>query len=351
MASIRRKPSGRWRPGIAMRGARCTRRRSRPRPRPPSGRGRPRPTSAVATGSTPSGPKDIPGLVGQVSEHHRPAPNGHQARLRAPAAGSTSFWCSATRRLARSTRSTSAGSCRTCGRPAWRRRRCRRSGGPAAGTRDRTWFRRIKANPCEGIRLPRAEAKEPIFLTPDQVEMLARAARPPYGVLIRFAAATGLSPARSAACGCVGSTCGRDGRGGRGPHRRRRAHRGRAAQERVPEDRAAPGLGLRQLRDHLSLRATEAGRPLTGDDYVFTAPEGGPLRRDLLHKRIFRPAVIEAGLPGSLRMHDLRHTCTSILIALGAHPKVIQEMAGAPVDHRHHGRLRPPLSVPQPGPG
>jgi integrase len=37
----------------------------------------------------------------------------------------------------------------------------------------------IKANPCEGIRLPRAEAKEPIFLTPNQVEMLARAARRP----------------------------------------------------------------------------------------------------------------------------------------------------------------------------
>ena len=57
----------------------------------------------------------------------------------------------------------------------------------------------IKANPCEGIRLPRAEAKEPIFLTPDQVEVLARAARPPYGVLIRFAAATGLRP--SEICG------------------------------------------------------------------------------------------------------------------------------------------------------
>lgn len=57
----------------------------------------------------------------------------------------------------------------------------------------------IKANPCEGIRLPRAEAKEPIFLTPEQVEVLARAARPPYGVLIRFAAATGLRP--SEICG------------------------------------------------------------------------------------------------------------------------------------------------------
>src|SRR3954465_6179546 len=57
----------------------------------------------------------------------------------------------------------------------------------------------IKANPCDGLRLPRAEAKEPIFLTALQVEQLARATRTPYDVLIRFAAATGLRP--SELCG------------------------------------------------------------------------------------------------------------------------------------------------------
>lgn len=35
-----------------------------------------------------------------------------------------------------------------------------------------------------------------------------------------------------------------------------------------------------------------------------------------------------AGLPEGLRVHDLRHTCASILIGLGAHPKVIQERLG-----------------------
>jgi len=29
-----------------------------------------------------------------------------------------------------------------------------------------------------------------------------------------------------------------------------------------------------------------------------------------------------------LRLHDLRHTCASLLIQLGAHPKVIQEWLG-----------------------
>jgi hypothetical protein len=130
------------------------------------------------------------------------------------------------------------------------------------------------------------------------------------------------------AAGAPARPAGGHGRGGRGPHGRRWAHRGRPTQERVAADRAAPGIGLRPTREHLSERAAEVGRPLTGDDYVFTAPEGGPLRRDLLHMRIFRPAVTEAGLPDSFCMHDLRHTCTSILIALGAHPKVIQEWLG-----------------------
>jgi integrase len=57
----------------------------------------------------------------------------------------------------------------------------------------------IKANPCDGLKLPRAHQKEPVFLSADQVEVLAQATRPPYDVLVRFAAATGLRP--SELCG------------------------------------------------------------------------------------------------------------------------------------------------------
>lgn len=70
----------------------------------------------------------------------------------------------------------------------------------------------------------------------------------------------------------------------------------------------------RTLCDQLGLQARAAtlARPLAADDFVFVAPEGGPLRRDLLHKRIFHPAVEAAGLPAGLRVHDLRHTCASL---------------------------------------
>lgn len=39
-------------------------------------------------------------------------------------------------------------------------------------------------------------------------------------------------------------------------------------------------------------------------------------------------AVLAAGLPPATRFHDLRHTCAALCIALGAHPKAIQERLG-----------------------
>ena len=40
------------------------------------------------------------------------------------------------------------------------------------------------------------------------------------------------------------------------------------------------------------------------------------------------PALESAGIPRSVRIHDLRHTCASMLIARGAHAKAIQQHLG-----------------------
>ncbi len=45
-------------------------------------------------------------------------------------------------------------------------------------------------------------------------------------------------------------------------------------------------------------------------------------------RRVWAPAREVAHLDPKLRIHDLRHTAASILIAQGAHPKVIQEHLG-----------------------
>lgn len=45
----------------------------------------------------------------------------------------------------------------------------------------------------------------------------------------------------------------------------------------------------------------------------------GPSRRFLLEK---------AGLPTTLRFHDLRHTAATLLLAQGVHPRAIMELLG-----------------------
>jgi integrase len=62
------------------------------------------------------------------------------------------------------------------------------------------------------------------------------------------------------------------------------------------------------------------------DELVFPGPGGGPLRHGQFYSRVFRPAILAAGL--DVRFHDLRHTCAALLIAQGAHPRAIMERLG-----------------------
>jgi integrase len=63
------------------------------------------------------------------------------------------------------------------------------------------------------------------------------------------------------------------------------------------------------------------------ESFVFTAPQGGPLRVTGFRARVWRPATRAAGLDG-LRIHDLRHTAVALWIAAGANPKEVAARAG-----------------------
>lgn len=53
---------------------------------------------------------------------------------------------------------------------------------------------RLTVNRATGVKKPKSQRREMHFLDLAQVERLAEAIRPPYGVMIRFAACTGLRP-------------------------------------------------------------------------------------------------------------------------------------------------------------
>ncbi len=60
---------------------------------------------------------------------------------------------------------------------------------------------------------------------------------------------------------------------------------------------------------------------------VFTTEIGTPLDRHNLVERAFKPLLKKAGLP-KIRFHDLRHTCATLLLSRGVHPKIVQEFLG-----------------------
>ena len=60
---------------------------------------------------------------------------------------------------------------------------------------------------------------------------------------------------------------------------------------------------------------------------VFASKIGTPLNPENLVKRSFKPLLERSGLPG-IRFHDLRHTCATLLMGRGVHPKLVQELLG-----------------------
>jgi integrase len=86
---------------------------------------------------------------------------------------------------------------------------------------------------------------------------------------------------------------------------------------------AIPQSLSRRLLEHL-----EAFVDRDRNALVFTSPEGEPLRLPNFRRRVWWPALDKVGMPRSVRIHDLRHTCASLLIAEGTHPKAVQQHLG-----------------------
>ena len=78
-------------------------------------------------------------------------------------------------------------------------------------------------------------------------------------------------------------------------------------------------------------RQFEESTILAGEwqDYglVFATTNGAPVDPSNLVGRSFKPLLKKAGLP-NIRFHDLRHTCATLLLSSGVHPKLAQELLG-----------------------
>ena len=179
----------------------------------------------------------------------------------------------------------------------------------------------IRTNPCDGVRVPASPKQDMAFLTPKQIEALAVAIGPQFELLIRFAAYTGLR---------AGEICAlRSGRVD--------LERGRVTVAESATEVAGHGIVFTEPKTYQRRSVTLPGfllddlRGRLSEDpkaFVFPGRDGEVLRHKGWYRYWFKPAVTAAGLPSHVRFHDLRHTCASLCIALGAHPKAIQERLG-----------------------
>jgi integrase len=86
-------------------------------------------------------------------------------------------------------------------------------------------------------------------------------------------------------------------------------------------------LGVRSLKKHRALQGEEKCSWREDNDLVFPTIDGRPRSSRRYVTDALKKALEKAGLP-DIRFHDLRHTCATLLLTDGIHPKIVQEMLG-----------------------
>lgn len=84
--------------------------------------------------------------------------------------------------------------------------------------------------------------------------------------------------------------------------------------------------GLRSHRARQAERRLAAGAAWTDEGLVFDRGDGRPMANEVMAGRLRRAA--KAAKVPPITPHGLRHTCATLLLAAGVHPKIVQERLG-----------------------
>ena len=185
----------------------------------------------------------------------------------------------------------------------------------------------IPTNVAHGIRFPRStRRREPVFLSREEVALIANSVPARYRPLVHFLAGTGLRWSEATAL----RTRDVDTRSERGSVSVTRAWKevGRGWEI------GAPKIARGRRTVSMPAAVTAMVRELVGergrDELLFTAPRGGVVWNHEFHKAVWQPMLrdLDDELPAAPRIHDLRHTHASWLIAAGMPLTVIQRRLG-----------------------
>jgi len=187
----------------------------------------------------------------------------------------------------------------------------------------------MESNPARGIaEADRNEAREPVYLSPADLDLIAAQAPEEYRLFIRTLAKTGLRYNEATALRKRDVTLS----SGRAMVRVSRAWKAGANGEEIgpPKTKKAK----RTVKCGLNLSADLAAHmeSLGPDDLLFTRPNGEYLRNSWFHKEVWQPLVKRLVAAGALDrapwIHEIRHAVTTHLLERGIPVHEVQAHLG-----------------------
>jgi integrase len=192
----------------------------------------------------------------------------------------------------------------------------------------------VTRNVCDAVDAPRVPKKEMQVLTGQQAQQFLQAARgEPLEALYVLALTTGAREGELLGLRWDDLDLASEAMQIRRTITRM-VHKGFTASE--------PKSAKSRRRVHLSQLATEAlkrqrirqnearlaaGPAWSEQGWVFCNAVGKPIEVGNMIRRSFRPLLAKAGLP-IMKFHELRHSAASLLLSMGVHPKIVQELLG-----------------------
>jgi integrase len=185
----------------------------------------------------------------------------------------------------------------------------------------------LSVNPCEGVRLPRTEQRETVFLTRDEFQVLKTAFSEHYQPFVDFLVASGCRFGEAAAL--KPSDVDREA----GTVRIARAWKQDGTSYTMGPPKTPKSNRTINIPKFVLEQLDYSG------EWLFTTTKGGPIRlsswrTNVWNKSRVRAQAVDSQNPGrqvlskSPTPHDLRHTCASWMIQAGVPLPVIQAHLG-----------------------
>jgi integrase len=200
--------------------------------------------------------------------------------------------------------------------------------------------RLISYNPCDGVRLPKshdAGGFQPVFLSARQVETLAGQLdlQAPYGLLVRFAAYTGLRAGELTGLRIRDLNL----KAGHVEVRQTLQHIAGEWVVGTPKSaRSTRNVPLVSRTLVADLREYLVTHPRSGDPDALVWPGRNPGSHAVTYERVFdvasfrrnylKPALRSLQMDDGMRFHDLRHTFASLMLAAQFPPYEVSRWMG-----------------------